>query len=73
MHRIVASLYPYPPALRQALMASSLAVIHGSLDDMQDYARRNIGNSAFLFHLCRVIDVMETLLFALNERYGRAT
>jgi hypothetical protein len=73
LHRIVADLYPYPPTLRQALMDSSLAVIHSSLEDMQDYARRNIGNSAFLFHLWRVIDAMETLLFALNERYNPAT
>lgn len=72
LQRIVASLYPYPPALRQALMAGSLTVIHGSLDDMQDSARRNIGNSAFLFHLWRVIDTMEILLFALNERFSPA-
>lgn len=73
LHKIVTDLYPYPPALRQVLMTGSLAVIHGSLEDMQDYARRNIGNSAFLFHLWRVIDAMEILLFALNERYSPAT
>jgi predicted nucleotidyltransferase len=73
LHRIVTDLYPYPPILRQVLMTSSLAVIDGSLDDMQNYARRNIGNSAFLFHLWRVIDAMEILLFALNERYSPAT
>jgi len=73
LHKIVNDLYPYPPALRQALMAGSLAVIHGSLDDMQDYNRRNIGNTAFLFHLWWVIDAMQTLLFALNERYSPAT
>jgi predicted nucleotidyltransferase len=73
LHRIVNDLYPYPPALRQALMAGSLAVIHGSLDDMQDYNRRNIGNTAFLFHLWRAIEAMETQLFALNVRYSPAT
>jgi hypothetical protein len=73
LHAIVAGLYPYPSALRQTLMTGSLDVIHGSLEDMQDYARRNIGNSAFLFHLWRVIDAMETLLFALNERYSPAS
>ncbi len=73
LHTIITGLYPYPPALRQTLIAGSLDVIHGSLDDLQDYTRRNIGNSAFLFHLWRVIDAMETLLFALNERYSPAT
>ena len=73
LHGIVAGLYPYPPALRQALLASSLDTIHGSLEDMQDYASRNIGNTAFLFHLWRVIDAMSTLLFALNQRYDPAT
>jgi len=72
LHRIVADLYPYPPALRKTLIASSLDVIHGSLEDLQDYARRKIGNTAFLFHLWRVIDAMSTLLFALNERYDPA-
>jgi hypothetical protein len=73
LREIVAGLYPYPPALRQALMASSLEAMHGSLEDMQDYTRRSIGNSAFLFHLWRVIDGLETLLFALNRRYSPAT
>jgi predicted nucleotidyltransferase len=73
LHEIVAGLYPYPPALRRALVAASLEVIHGSLEDMQDYTTRNIGSSAFLFHLWRVVDAMATLLFALNERYDPAT
>ena len=73
LHRMVENLYPYPPALRQSLMTASLEVIHGSLEDMQDYTRRNIGNTAFLFHFWRVIDAISTLLFALNERYDPAT
>ena len=73
MHELVAGLYPYPPALRRALIVASLEVIHGSLEDMQDYTMRNIGSSAFLFHLWRVLDAMATLLFALNERYDPAT
>jgi len=72
LHRIVADLYPYPPALRKTLITSSLDVIHGSLEELQDYGRRKIGNTAFLFHLWRVIDAMATLLFALNERYDPA-
>jgi predicted nucleotidyltransferase len=72
LHRIVADLYPYPPVLRQALLKGSLDVMHGSLEELQDYARRNIGNTAFLFHLWRVIDAISTLLFALNERYDPA-
>jgi predicted nucleotidyltransferase len=70
---IVADLYPFPSGLRQTLITNSLAVITGSLEDLHDYTKRNIGNSAFLFHLWRVIDAMETLLFALNERYSPAT
>ncbi len=73
LHEIVAGLYPYPPALRQTLLAGSLDTIRGSLEDMQDYNTRSIGNTAFLFHLWRVIDGMATALFALNERYDPAT
>jgi hypothetical protein len=73
LHEIVAALYPYPPALRKTLLASSLDSMRGSLEDMQDYNMRSIGNTAFLFHLWRVIDGMATALFALNERYDPAT
>ena len=73
LHEIVAGLYPYPPALRKTLLAGSLEAIHGSLEDMQDYNTRSIGNTAFLFHFWRVIDNLATLLFALNERYDPAT
>jgi len=73
LQEIVANLYPYPSVLRQQLMANSLDVITGSLEDLNDYHSRNIGNSAFLFHLWRVVDALETLLFALNQRYSPAT
>ena len=73
LHEIVAGLYPYPPALRKALLATSLDTLHGSLEDMQDYNTRGIGNTAFLFHLWRVVDGLATALFALNRRYDPAT
>ncbi len=44
-----------------------------SLTELQDYARRNIGPSAFLFHLGRVSDAIETILYAVNEHYDPAT
>jgi hypothetical protein len=34
---------------------------------------RNIGPSAFLFHLGRVCDAMVSVLYALNEQYDSAT
>ena len=73
LHEIVNALYPFPPALRKTLLAGSLDAMHASLEDMQDYNTRSIGNTAFLFHLWRVIDGMATALFALNERYDPAT
>ena len=73
LHEIVNALYPYPPALRKTLLAGSLDAMHGSLEDMQDYNSRSIGNTAFQFHFWRVIDGLATALFALNERYDPAT
>ena len=35
--------------------------------------RRNIGNTAFHFHLQRIIDSLGIILFAINERYDPAT
>jgi len=36
-------------------------------------SERGIGNTAFHFHLERIIDSLGTILFAINERYDPAT
>ena len=40
---------------------------------MRDYVDRGIGNTAFRFHLGRILDALGTIVFALNERYDPAT
>lgn len=64
---------PYPSKLKKVLIAESLYKINGSLEDLRDYAKRGIGNTAFHFHLQRIIDSMSQLLFAINECYDPAT
>lgn len=66
-------LHPYPVKLKQRLRTESLSVAEESLQELRDYVERDIGNSAFHFHLGRVLDAMGTLLFAINERYDPAT
>lgn len=73
IQRIRLKLYPFPFALKRALLAQSIPVAKGSLGDLRDYAKRGIGNRAFHFHLERVLDAMDSILFALNERYSPAT
>jgi predicted nucleotidyltransferase len=73
LQTLKASLYPYPAKLKQALLAESLPIVRGSLEDLKDYVRRSIGNSAFLFHYQRFLDSLGTILFAINERYDPAT
>lgn len=68
-----AHLRPYPPKLKQTLLSESLPVVEGSLQDLQDYLERDIGNTAFHFHLGRIQDALGTMLFAINERYDPAT
>jgi len=67
------SLYPYPTKLRETLLAENLLTARGSLEELQDYVRRSIGNSAFHFHFLRILDSLCTLLFAINRRYDPAT
>lgn len=66
-------LRPYPPKLKQALLSQSLPILQGSPEELKNYARRSVGNTAFHFHLQRAIDALGTALLALNERYDPAT
>ncbi len=70
---IKSNLYPYPHKLKNALIEQSLSTMKGSLEDLCDYVKRGIGNSAFRFQFQRIIDSLGTLLFALNEKYDPAT
>ncbi len=73
VQKIKSSLYPYPTKLKKALLADSILIVKGSLEDLRDYCKRGIGNTAFYFHLGRIIDSLGTMLFAINERYDPAT
>jgi predicted nucleotidyltransferase len=73
LETIKASLKPYPAKLRQALLAEHIPRATGSLEDLQDYVNRSIGNTAFHFHVERLLDSLLTILFAINERYDPAT
>jgi len=73
LQKIKFALYPYPRKLKEALVEQSLSTINGSIEDLRDYVKRDIGNTAFHFHLQRITDSLGTLLFALNERYDPAT
>ncbi len=64
---------PFPPALKQNLIREGLRLCTESLAEMNDYNRRDIGNTAFLFHLTRALDAICSVLFAANEKYDPAT
>lgn len=73
LQEIKSSLYPYPADLKKALLAESVPIAKGSLEDLRDYNKRGIGNTAFHFHLQRIMDSFGTILFAVNERHDPAT
>jgi predicted nucleotidyltransferase len=73
LQEIVGNLQPYPNQLRQTLLSQNLVMMRASLEELQNYVLRNIGNTAFHFHLNRVIDELGAVLFALNKRYDPAT
>jgi hypothetical protein len=68
-----AQLFPYPAALQVNLLCEFLPIMTDGLAELRTYTRRNIGPSAFLFHLGRVCDAMISVLYALNEHYDPAT
>ncbi|MGD9201732.1 MAG: nucleotidyltransferase domain-containing protein [Chitinispirillia bacterium] len=73
LQEMKSTLYTYPANLKKALLAESIPVAKGSLEELINYIKRGIGNTAFHFHLGRVIDSLGTILFAINERYDPAT
>jgi len=73
MAEIKSHLRPYPQHLRKKLLAESRAVMAEAVDELQDNVRREIGTTAFLFHLSRLNDAVATFLFALNETYNPCT
>lgn len=60
---------PFPENLKSKLINQGKEIVSESLEDMEDYCNRGIGNNAFLFHLLRVSDGICQILYALNEIY----
>ena len=69
---LVQKIHPYPPKLKAHLLSQSLPTLASSVAEMRDYVKRDIGNCAFHFHLQNVMHALETVLFAINERYDPA-
>ena len=66
-------LNPYPAVLKRRLIENAVPIMLDGLVELRDYAQRNIGPGSFLFHLGRVSDAIEQILYAVNEHYDPAT
>ena len=66
-------LRPYPAVLKANIVRAYEPLMVAGVAELHDYARRDIGPGAFLFHLVRVMDAMASLLYAVNECYDPAT
>ena len=66
-------LRPYPAVLQANIVRAYEPLMVAGVAELHDYARRDIGPGAFLFHLVRVMDAMSGLLYAVNECYDPAT
>jgi hypothetical protein len=64
---------PYPAVLKANIVRAYEPLMVAGVAELQDYARRDIGPDAFLFHLVRVMDAISSLLYAVNECYDPAT
>ena len=69
---LVTELYPYPPILKQNILAEFMPRLEDSLAELQNFVLRDIDNSAFLFHLSRLCDALTSVLYAINEVYDPA-
>jgi len=63
----------YPVALKRRLIEHAVPIMLNGLVELRDYAQRDIGPSSFLFHLGRISDAIESILYAVNEHYDPAT
>ena len=70
---LVSQLAPFPSGLKTALILEHMAALKGSLDELSDYARRGVGNTAFQGHLVRIAHAIGGVLFAVNEKYDPST
>lgn len=64
---------PFPSKLKEKLISQGKEIVTESIEDMENYCNRGIGNNAFLFHLWRVSDGICQILYALNEVYDPST
>ena len=69
---LVSQVYPFPLDLRDALISENMTIMKGSLEDLLNYVRRGIGNTALLFHLMRAVGAIRAILFAVNGKYDPA-
>jgi len=65
-------LWPYPQKLRMDIIHHGMCVLSEALEELRDYEKRGIGNTAFAFHLNRMSDAICRSLYALNECYDPA-
>jgi len=66
-------LRPYPQKLRTDIVYHGMCVLAEALEELWDFEKRGIGNTAFAFHLNRMSDAVCRSLYALNECYDPAT
>ena len=69
----MAKIHPYPPKLKQTLVNENFTILADRLHEVQECVTREIGNMAFLFHLCGACDSLMAIILALNERYDSAS
>lgn len=73
IHELKDKIKPYPVLLKETLITNHWQIINDSLEELQDYTKREIGNTAFHFELRRIVDSISQVLFAMNEYYDPAT
>ncbi len=71
-HTLVQQTHPYPALLQTHILDEFVPIMGDGVQELRDYASRDIGNTAFLFQLFRVCDALCSVLFAINETYAPA-
>ena len=72
LSNLIGCLYPYPARLKRRLISDSLYTLKDCLAELKDGAKRGFGLTFFHFFFHRMRDALDTLLFAVNEKYDPA-
>jgi hypothetical protein len=67
------SLFPFPKRLKRNIIDENLPIFREIIRELQECVQKKLGSGTLIFHLWRLDDALQNLLFAINEYYDPAS